>query len=163
MPSLKRGVGLSFDGSNWNLVSDGRWELHPVYVPNHFEKFVGTRKIYDQDYSVFICSDDGFLAQPTSICEAPDPEDDLLNVCLLEHLGRLEEGKAVREKKIQAQSSGTLIFSGTNWKLAGESKWSSFRGFLPSDLGEMLGSREIGKFSYDVFNAPGGGFIAVRQ
>lgn len=74
---LKRGWGKVFRGENWRLAGDGRWEDHPMYVPNGREPLAGTRLIGGRDFAVFRCLDDDFLAQPVSTCELPVSEDPL--------------------------------------------------------------------------------------
>ncbi len=74
-PTLKRGRGLSFEGENWRLAGEARWEEHRVYVPNGREKFLGVRALRGVEHAVFRCMNDDCLAQPSEICELPAPAD----------------------------------------------------------------------------------------
>ncbi len=73
--TLKRGRGLCFGGENWKLAGEDKWREHRLYVPNGRERLYGTRTLRGREHAVFRCLDDEFLAQPSEICELPDPGD----------------------------------------------------------------------------------------
>jgi len=75
--TLKRGRGLRFEGENWKLAGEGRWLEHRLYVPNGNEPLMGSRVLRGKEHTVFRCLDDDFFAQPSEICELPDPKDPL--------------------------------------------------------------------------------------
>jgi hypothetical protein len=159
--SLKRGSGLVFDGENWQTVSEKRWHWQPIYVPSQREVFVGRRQLAGQEFAVFRCLDDEFLAQPVNICELPIPEDPVEVV--FEHEPE-EEPMAPNEKKSSKSvqiDSKSLQFEGKNWKLAADKKWKPINGFVPQ-LGEKVGNKTIGKIPYTVHKGPLG-FIAIRE
>jgi hypothetical protein len=168
---LKRGCGLSFDGTNWNLAGDNKWKDCPAldrdgnqasYVPSGNEPFMGLKTIRGIPCAVFQCFNDDFIAQPVRICELPIPEDPMEILCTLEDLGKKSQEKQERKTATPVTMLGCLSFNGTNWRLAGDKKWRNMSGLVPRDLGKTLGEREIGRSVYDVYKGPAG-FIAVRR
>jgi hypothetical protein len=53
-----------------------------------------------------------------------------------------------------------LVFDGTNWKLAGDSKWLKVDGYTPNYAEKFMGVRLIGGIDYAVFQCMDGDFVA---
>lgn len=160
--TLKRGSGKSFEGKNWQLAGDNSWDYHYLYIPNGMEKFFGLREIEKTQYAIFMCLDDTFFAQPVSICELPIPDDCMTVVYLVEKPIEVNLESKKPEKSVMKShaSSNIMEFSGKNWKLAGNSKWKKFSGFI-QNLESSLGERKIGSHSYKIHRF-GGVFLAIR-
>ncbi len=156
--TLKRGSGRSFNGSNWNLVSDAKWETHSLYVANGREKYLGNRPIDGIEHAVFQCLDDTFFAQPINVCELPAPEDPLEVLYSLE----MEEEKPRSVPSQMNTGTRVLTFSGKNWKLAAESKWKSSASFADYEESSKVGEKTIGQTAFDVYRTPSG-FVAIKQ
>src|SRR5512135_678961 len=157
--TLKRGSGLTFDGTNWNLAAENKWQIQELLVPNGREKFLGKRSFGGVEHAVFQCLNDDFFAQPVSICELPIPEDPMEVLYTLE--APIPEEKPRTSKKT-VQGSKILTFAGKNWKLAADSKWKSSTSFGSYETNEKVGEKTVGQTTYDVYKASNG-FVAVKQ
>lgn len=156
-PTLKRGHGLSFYGTNWKLASDHKWESGP-HVPYYGEPLVGERFLNGVKHLVFQCKDDSFLAQPEDICNLPIPSDPMEVISPPPDQLESEEKSIIKKQKSQAVKQA-LVFVGKNWKLASDRKWSNTNGFVS---GDPIGSRMIKDNEYDVYKN-GDGFIAIKR
>jgi hypothetical protein len=164
---MKRGRRLSFDGANWRTASDDRWEEYHLYVPHYGEPLVGDRVLRGVKHLVFLARDGSFLAQPEAACLLPVPADPLEEV-------PMGYEPILDEKKDGWRSSGSgnkahlkpmsakpmLVFSGKNWRLSGDRKWTETVGFVPT--GDPAGTKVIGGHEFNVY-ANGAGFVAVRS
>jgi hypothetical protein len=157
--TLKRGSGLMFDGTNWNLAAENKWRVQVLLVPNGKEKFLGMKTFGGVEHAVFQCLNDEFFAQPKTICKLPVPEDPAEVLYSLEPPAEEEKPKA-RTKTVQGTK--ILTFAGKNWKLAADAKWKSSTSFSTYETSEKVGEKTIGQTTYDVYKASSG-FIAVKQ
>jgi len=156
---LKRGSGLAFDGENWKLAGDSKWEKQPLYVANGYEEFMGLRVLHGQEHAIFRCLNDTFFAQPTDICKLPVPSDPM--EVLYDAYERGEEEVSSQSKK-STPITKALVFKGANWKLVKDSKWKPMTGFLPSELENPVGTKTIGSKSYNIYKSSMG-FIAISE
>lgn len=156
---LKRGSGRNFDGENWKLAAEKKWEVQELYVPNGKEQYMGNRAFDAVEHAVFRCLNDEFFAQPVHICELPKPEDPMEVIYSLDAPEIIE--KATPSKAV-IQGTKVLTFMGKNWKLAAEKKWKSTSTFSNQDNASKVGEKTIGQTVYDVFRTSGG-FVAVKQ
>lgn len=157
--TLKRGSGLTFNGTNWNLVAEKKWTVHVLLVPNGKEKFMGKRMFGGVEHAVFQCLNDEFFAQPVSICELPKPADPG------EVVYSLEAPEVVEEKRSPTKSTVAekiLTFTGKNWKLAADKKWKSSASFPTYDPKDKVGQKKIGSTAYFIYKISGG-FVAVED
>jgi len=162
--TLKRGSGLTFDGSNWNLASEKKWQVQVVFIPNGKEKHMGNRFFGGVEHAVFQCLNEEFFAQPISICKLPISKDPMEVQYSLEAPA---EDEKPRPKTKQIVRTKVLSFAGKNWKLAADAKWKSDRRqqtnvFDTYDAKDKVGEKKIGQITYDVYKVSTG-FIAVRQ
>lgn len=157
--TLKRGSGLTFDGSNWNLVSENKWQVQTLFVPSGKEKHLGNRRFGAVEHAVFQCLNDEFFAQPLDICKLQASEDPLEIQYSLD--APVEEEKP-RPKVAKPVSTKVLSFSGKNWKLAADAKWKSSNVFDTYDEKSRVGDKKIGQTVYDVYKVANG-FIAIKQ
>lgn len=158
--TLKRGSGLTFDGTNWNLVAEKKWQVHLLLVPNGKEKFMGKKMFGGVEHAVFQCLNDEFFAQPVSICEMPKPDDPGEVVYTLE-APVVEEEKRSANKSTQGVK--VLQFSGKNWKLAADKKWKSTTSFATYEASAKVGEKIIGQTTFDVYKASSDSFFAVKR
>ena len=158
---LKRGSGRKFDGSNWKLASDKKWEVQTLFVPHALEKekYVGNRSIDGVEHAVFLCLNDEFFAQPVSICELPKSENVEEIFYTLE--APVEDEKAHSTAK-NTQGVKILQFAGKNWKLAADKKWKSTTSFLTYEESDKVGEKVIGQTTYDIYRGSSG-FVAVKR
>jgi hypothetical protein len=161
--SLKRGSYLHFDGENWKLAGDSKWTKRPLLVPNGMETFMGNRTLLGEEHSIFRCLNDEYAAQPSSICALPD-SDDPMEVFIEYEFAEdpLEPSSKSSSKSSRTDLGKSLVFRGTNWKLVKENKWKPVIGFIPDDLGESLGEREMANKRYSIYKSPLG-FIAIES
>lgn len=153
-PTLKRGVGLSYYGKDWEKSNDSKWELSP-YVPWYGEPLIGRRYINETECMVFKCRDDSYFAQPVHICEMPIP-DDVMTV--FDTFSEETEKSNQVEKAKKNSPVKALAFQGKNWKLASDRKWVESLVFTS---GESVGKRTIFGSQYEVYKT-GSGFAAVK-
>ncbi len=155
MPTLKRGQGMSTEYKDWNSsraewvkwppsspagssVTD--WEFLPVFVPNGKEQIVGVKKFFGEEYMVFKCLDDTFMAQPKNICELPNPSDLMKVLSILPN-----------DLTNVTPSQEVLVFNGTNWKLASDRKWKKCLECVDVALLEKCGEKTINGISYIIY------------
>ena len=162
--TLKRGSGRTFDGANWKLVADKKWEVNVLHIPHALEKekHVGNRMIDGVDHAVFQCLDDQFFAQPVSICELPKPSDPIEVVYSLEAPTPEEKPRTNKSKEV-THGVKVLQFSGKNWKLAADRKWKSTTSFTTYDAKDIVGEKTIGQTVFDVYKASADSFFAVKR
>ena len=170
--NLKRGRGLSFEGVNWKSSGDSYWSETKHVLPNGEEQILGSRSIRGVDHTIFLCKNDTFFAQPTSICLLPKSNDpmeiqspDMENSEEDEMTSTTKTTKTTPVKtpaKDIKQVEKILTFLGKNWKLASDKKWKEVTGFSQSDLGESVGTKTINKVDCDIYKASTG-FIAIRK
>jgi hypothetical protein len=156
--TLKRGSGRSFTGTNWQAISDKKWEVHALLVPSGKEKLVGCRLIDDVTHSVFLMLNDEYFAQPTNVCELPMPEDPMTEIYSLD----VPETEETQSTSKNLQSSKVLVFSGKNWKLSSDKKWKSSTSIVSFESKDKVGEKKIGPTMHDIYRTSPG-FIAVRQ
>jgi hypothetical protein len=157
--TLKRGSGLTFEGTNWNLTSEKKWMVQVLLVPNGKEKYMGNRTFGGVEHAVFQCLNDDYFAQPVSICKLPVPKDPMEVLYLLDAPAPEEKP---RPKTKTVQGTKILTFSGKNWKLAADSKWKSSTSFSTHETSEKVGEKTIGQTTYGVYKVSTG-FVAVKQ
>jgi len=146
MTTLKRGTGMTTFSTNWNSQSaewiwgpgsapdseEKSWDLLPVFVPNGKETYVGDKTFSGQEFCVFKCLDDSFLAQPKSVCLMPVPTDPMKVLSVI-------------DPKTQADkvSHKVLFFEGANWKLCGDKKWQEIEVEVDLEALTVIGGKSI--------------------
>jgi len=163
--TLKRGSGRTFNGSNWQSVSDKTWEVQVLFIPGSpapKEEYLGNRLIDGTDFAVFKCLNDDFMAQPVSICELPLPKDQYSTSVFYSLEAPVPEERKMTNSNNSVQSTKVLMFSGKNWKLASDKKWKSSSSFATHDAGNKVGEKTIGTVLHDIFRVPDG-FAAIKQ
>jgi hypothetical protein len=158
--TLKRGSGLTFDGTNWNLVSEKKWGVQVLLVPNGKEKYMGNRTFGGVEHAVFQCLNDEYFAQPVSVCKLPKPDDPGEVVYTLEPPP--PEVEKPRSSKV-TQGVKVLQFAGKNWKLAADKKWKSTTSFSTFEESTKVGEKTIGQTVFDVYKASNTSFFAVKR